>query len=505
MILGKQRQNVVGVEAVKVIGKDGALRHPLPVELAPKRFAPAGVRNGQVQTVALDAVPIFCRDVMPEGVFVAVRGNFGIARCAGGEEHGADILAAGRVGSALEFSGIEGVLFIEAVPALALSADQDLGFQLGAGLGGFVNGVRDRAVRRCDDGADACGLEAVFKVMCKELIGCGNGNCTELVQGEHGEPKLVMPLKHQHYAVALLDAEGAEIVRRLIGGAFDVAESEAAFDLVSIQMKHGKLIGIGVCQSIHGVKGKVIAVFVLKCDLLQLALVVLGAFDKFFTQQMLARARNSDALTDGLRLHVLARQDNGAEHTVLAVYGNHAVRCGAVIVDGVTWPENLGVIANLHLELAADDIVKFLTGVGACMNREILLFGAIAVADKVRLCDFMAKAGSEIADLDAALLYHNLSLAAASDSVGRELRCPTLQDRRRLNAEGDGAFMQEGEREVAGAVFISGILLDGRVGLFCHLLNGEARNLAHIANTFCNGGDGGIVCRCVHRQTLFFC
>ena len=160
--------------------------------------------------------------------------------------------------------------------------------------------------------------------------------------------------------------------------------------------------------------------------------------------------------------------------------------------------------AKGNVELAADDVVKFLPGVGVRMDGQILLLGAVAVADEVRLRDLVAKARREVADLDAALLHHDLPLAAARDGVGRELRRPALQDRRGVNAEDDGAFMEEGEGEIAVAVFVGGVLLRRGVRPLGHLLDGEACDLAHIPDTFCDGGDGGIVCRCLHSQALFF-
>ena len=87
MVLCKHRQYIRRVKAVEIVCKHRALAQPLPVKFAPERLAPAGFRNGEVQPVFIYAVPVFRRDIVTERVFIVMRRNFRVARCAGCEEH----------------------------------------------------------------------------------------------------------------------------------------------------------------------------------------------------------------------------------------------------------------------------------------------------------------------------------------------------------------------------------------------------------------------------------
>ena len=82
MVLCKHRQYVRRVKAVEIVCKHRALAQPLPVKLAPERLAPPCFGNGEVQTVFIYAVPVFRRYVVPQRVFIVMRRNFRVSRCA---------------------------------------------------------------------------------------------------------------------------------------------------------------------------------------------------------------------------------------------------------------------------------------------------------------------------------------------------------------------------------------------------------------------------------------
>ena len=63
------------MEAVEIVGEYSALGEPLAVELAPQRFSPTGVGDGKVESVGIDAVPVFGGDIVTERVFIAVLGD----------------------------------------------------------------------------------------------------------------------------------------------------------------------------------------------------------------------------------------------------------------------------------------------------------------------------------------------------------------------------------------------------------------------------------------------
>lgn len=107
------------------------------------------------------------------------------------------------------------VAVVEAVPALPTAADQNLCFQRRTGRRGHIHLMRRVAVGRAEDRADACRVEAVFKIMFLQLIGRGDRNGAQLVQAENRKPELIMAFEHEHDAVAAPDAERFEIVRTL--------------------------------------------------------------------------------------------------------------------------------------------------------------------------------------------------------------------------------------------------------------------------------------------------
>ena len=95
MVLGEERQDLVGVEAVEVVDEYGGLVEPLSVELAPHGFRPSGVGNGEVEPVGVYAVPVTRGDEMAERVFVVVGCDLRVSGGAGGEEHEHELAAAG--------------------------------------------------------------------------------------------------------------------------------------------------------------------------------------------------------------------------------------------------------------------------------------------------------------------------------------------------------------------------------------------------------------------------
>ena len=96
-VFAQKRHDVAGVEAVEIVYEHRALAHPLTVQLAPERLAPARIGYGKVQTVRLAAVPVLGGHEMTERVCMAVLDHFRLARCAGGEEHKRRVAPAGGI------------------------------------------------------------------------------------------------------------------------------------------------------------------------------------------------------------------------------------------------------------------------------------------------------------------------------------------------------------------------------------------------------------------------
>ena len=65
MVFSKKRQQIMGVKAVKIINKNSRLAEPLAIELAPHGFGPASIRDSQVQSLWVHAVPILGSNKVP--------------------------------------------------------------------------------------------------------------------------------------------------------------------------------------------------------------------------------------------------------------------------------------------------------------------------------------------------------------------------------------------------------------------------------------------------------
>ena len=201
VVFGEHRQDLLGVEPIKVVDEHRTLAQPLAIQLAPERLAPAGLGDREVQSAGLHPVPVPGRNVMAQRIFVAVNGDLRIAGRAGREEHEHRIVLA-RVAP-----GEQAVFRVKVVPALALAADENLR-QMHTRVGlRDVDLMCRVAVRRTDDRAHARRLEAIGEIMLHQLVRRRDGDRAQLMQAEDRKPELIVPLEHQHHAVAALHAE----------------------------------------------------------------------------------------------------------------------------------------------------------------------------------------------------------------------------------------------------------------------------------------------------------
>ena len=257
VVFCKHGQDVVSVELVKIVGKDGGLVHPLAVIFSPQGLAPARVGNGEVQAVRIYVMPVFGGDIVAQGIFVVVLCNFRITRGAGGEEHQHGIGAAGCVRLPPVGVGEAFHLFVKVMPAQAVFPYHDLHVHGIAVLGRPVRLVGHLAVRSADDRFDAGRLVTVVKVVLHQQVGGGDDHRAHLVQGCDDEPELIMALEHHQHPVPPADAQGFQIIGGFRRPSADIAEGEAALCLIPGHMEHGKLFRAFFRQLIHDVKSKV--------------------------------------------------------------------------------------------------------------------------------------------------------------------------------------------------------------------------------------------------------
>ena len=75
-----------------------------------------------------------------------------------------------------------------------------------------------------------------------------------------------MAFEHQHYAVALFNAERFKVVCALIRGALHIVKGKAALGLIPRDMQHCKLFRVFIRQCINKVKGEIKALGVFKLN-----------------------------------------------------------------------------------------------------------------------------------------------------------------------------------------------------------------------------------------------
>ena len=78
MIFGKKRQQVMGVKTVKIVSESSCFAEPLAIEFTPERFTPTSIRDGEMDPVWVDAMPILGGDEVSQWIFVAMGSDFRI-------------------------------------------------------------------------------------------------------------------------------------------------------------------------------------------------------------------------------------------------------------------------------------------------------------------------------------------------------------------------------------------------------------------------------------------
>ena len=331
-------------------------------------------------------------------------------------------------------------------------------------------------------GADPRGLEPVFEVVGLQLIGGGNGDGPQLVQPQNRRPEFPVPLQHQHHPVALFHAQGFKVIGRLGGKPLHVLEGKFPLLLMLVQMQHGQLVRVFVRQRIHHVEGEVELILPGKLDALQGSVLAHPRVHKLFAHQVLGLAGHHQAVPN-LRLgHFLSRQHHRQEHAVLPVHGDHPVGRGGIIENAVSFVQQLHMVAHLHLQRAGNDQVEFLAGMGGHVNGPVLQLRQIVVFYPIGLGHLPPEHGGQVLNLNAPLPGGGHAPALAGHGVTGKVRAVSLQQVGNLNAEGQGAFVNERKGQIHRAGFICRVRLRAHLGLFRHLGLGQPHNFAHLPN-----------------------
>ena len=211
----------------------------------------------------------------------------------------------------------------------------------------------------------------------------------------------------------------------------------------------------------------------------QVALAVLVQVHEVVVDHvLLGQAHGHDRLDDLVLLGLLAGQHHGHEGAVPAAGGDLAVGGGGVVVDAVALPEVLHVVADAHQQLAGEDQVELLAGVGVGVDGLVLQLLGIAVGDPEGLGDLLAEQRRQVADLDALLAGGDGGLALAGDGVGAQVGAAALDQVGDVHAEDAGAVVDEGEGQVGLAGLVVHVGFHVQLGLLGHVDHRIARDLA---------------------------
>ncbi len=488
----EHRQNVICMEAVEIIHKYGGFAHPLTVELAPERLAPAGVGDREMQTVRIGILPVTGGHIVAERILIAVQHELRIAGGAGAEEDQHRIGAAGRILAAIVMRAVCRKLCVEIMPALALSVDHDLCFQRRTVCLCEIDLIRDIAVRRADDRRDLRGIEPVFKVMLFQHIRCRDDERADAVQRDDREPELIMPLQYQHDAVAALDAERLEIIRGLAGIALDILECEAALLFVDIDINHRGLVRTFFRHCIHDIECEV--EFILLAEMYggKDALLICLADNEFLRDRMQQTGLVNICcmmLRNVLMIlretgRAARRHDKCIDFAVLAAERDLIVRHGAVVIDTVALMQDLGVRTDDHPQRALEHNIHFLTGMACEMQRLGKCFLGVRDHDMERLDRLVLEFRSK-AVVDKALSADDrVALTLSGNGVALQLRAAALHEIRDLNMKRIRTFINKGEAEILFTCFKRLVILDRIVCIGCHFFDRNAEILAETRNTF---------------------
>ena len=141
------------------------------------------------------------------------------------------------------------------------------------------------------------------------------------------------------------------------------------------------------------------------------------------------------------------------------------------------------MVAQLHLQIAADDYVALLTLMGGDLDGSELSFGGELGLDIERLGNTVTETVSQVVVGHAVGLLNALSLALAGESVAAEAGCGALDKLRNVNAQSLGAHIEEGEVQILLAGLVGCVFVGRDADFLCHILLGVAEDGAQFLNT----------------------
>ena len=256
MVLLDQADEVDGLElGMIVVDKDCGLAYPLAIHLAPHCLAPACVCHCQMETTLAHLLPEVGSCDVSQRVKVVVGHHLRMACGAGCEVDKGDIAVLGHSRSVKRRRLCNP--FVKAYPALTLCVDNNkilYSRRLGHSLFYMLwNIVLIHSHNHLDLGR----IVPEYDVLGSEHVGCRDADCTDLVQGKHGEPPLVAPLEDKHDHVTLAYSKGLEEGGSLIHILLHLGKGEVPPVSPVVDPQHCKCIGCFGSKHIHDIVGEV--------------------------------------------------------------------------------------------------------------------------------------------------------------------------------------------------------------------------------------------------------
>ncbi len=173
----------------------------------------------------------------------------------------------------------------------------------------------------------------------------------------------------------------------------------------------------------------------------------IGPFFNFTLQLQLG-------LTFETEFHILLvlGHDHGEEPGALSAEREHSVRSRGLVERRIAGVQDLDVVSDLKLYGTFEDEVEFLSRVSREMDGLILLIGIVLVSDVVRRRDAVLEVGRHVLKADALLVRYRKSFALAGYDVARKLRGVSLDQGGDINAERDGAAMEDRKRRIQKSI-----------------------------------------------------
>ena len=420
MIFRKHRKDLCCIKSVEVIGEDCAFAEPLAIKFSPKGFSPAGIGNCEVKSVAAYPVPVFCGYIVSKGIFIAVGCNFRISGGAGSEEHKHRVVAAGSIFVSVKAAAEKFIFAAEIVPAFSRFAYDDFGDRFIVIFRRKFSLMRSITDRSADDCFYVRRFIAIFKVVLKKLVRCGNCNCTDFMKTKDSKPEIDMALEDKHYSIAFFDSERGEIVCRLGGMFLHIAECIGVFGKIIGNMYHSNFVGLLAAKFINNIKCKVELIGVCKMKFCRITVFIgfgsnKGVADKIVFVGWLFR----NDIISFFRFFI--RHYHCKEGAVASTDGNHSVRSGRFIENGVAFVKDFIMVADLDFKRTFYNKVKFLSGVGCGMDRLVLKFFGIFICYPIWCTKFSLEKGSKVLYADAVFFCGNKTFTFSCNSIMRKI------------------------------------------------------------------------------------